>query len=624
MCPACRAEYEDPRNRRFHAQPNACPQCGPQLALWNAAGQELAQREEALQKAVLALKEGVIVAVKGLGGFHLMVRADDQAAVRRLRARKRREEKPFALMCPSLKAANVLAEVDALEARALTSPEAPIVLCRRRAQAPVALGVAPGNPWLGLMLPYTPLHHLLLADLGCSVVATSGNLSDEPLCIDEQEALRRLNGVADLFLVHNRPIVRHVDDSVVRVVLGREMVLRRARGYAPLPVRVRAVLPQTLAVGGHLKNTIAVGRGHEVFLSQHLGDLENTTTMAVFERTIRDMTRLFSIKPERVVMDTHPDYFTTKYARSQDVPKIGVQHHLAHVLACMAENDLEPPVLGVAWDGTGYGCDGTTWGGEFIHVTPNQIQRVAYIRPFRLPGGEKAVREPRRAALGLLYDILGDNIFVHDDLATIRAFRPSELRNIRTLLNRSLNSPWTSSVGRLFDAVASLLDMRQIASFEGQAAMDLEFSVETGEECASYSIPLRQVKDVYPPGTWLIHNSVYQTTHILSNLQKQWIIDWEPLIRDLLEDLQSKVEAKEISVRFHVALVQAIVTVACAVEEPRVVLSGGCFQNFILLSKAISSLKESGFVPYWHQRIPTNDGGLALGQILIVDKTNCF
>ncbi|HWH69663.1 MAG TPA: carbamoyltransferase HypF, partial [Candidatus Sulfotelmatobacter sp.] len=429
MCPQCQAEYDDPRDRRFHAQPNACLVCGPHLELWGRAGEVLAaDNREALAGAAEALRAGKILAVKGLGGFHLMVAAHYPQAVQRLRELKHREEKPFALMFPSLDAVKSACAVSPLEERLLRSPEAPIVLLRRSNPA-LPASLAPGNPNLGVMLPYTPLHHLLLSLLNFPVVATSGNLSDEPICIDEHDALERLGGIADLFLVHNRPIVRHVDDSIVRVMAGRELVLRRARGYAPLPVQLRSPkdpVPNVLAVGAHLKNVIALAVGPQAFISQHIGDLETDQAFEAFRRVLADFQKLYEAQPALIAADAHPDYLSTKFARdlvasppadsfsvpfqaadpgdfqlstlnSQPPPAlISVQHHVAHVLSCMAENELEPPLLGISWDGTGYGLDGTVWGGEFFQITEEACERVAHLRPFRLPGGDRAVKQPRR------------------------------------------------------------------------------------------------------------------------------------------------------------------------------------------------------------------------------------
>jgi len=476
MCQACRSEYENPRDRRFHAQPNACPRCGPHLELWDPGGKVLASHHDALVGAAEAVRQGWIVAVKGLGGFHLLVDARNEDAVVHLRQRKHREEKPFALMYPTLELVREHCDVSELEERLLASPESPIVLLRRQRSAThspssvIAPSVAPGNPYLGIMLPYTPLHHLLLAELGFPVVATSGNLSDEPICTDEQEALKRLAGIADLFLVHDRPIARHVDDSVVRVVMGRELVLRRARGYAPLPIADCGLMDShrtpssaqmgtssptsILAVGAHLKNTIAVSVGPQVFVSQHIGDLETAEAFQAFQRAIESLQKLYDLRPSVVACDAHPDYLSTQFARRTGVPVISVQHHYAHVLSCMVENELEPPVLGVAWDGTGYGRDGTIWGGEFLRVTEHSFHRIGHFRTFRLPGGEKAIKEPRRTAIGVLYEIYGDDTFLLTELAPVKAFSSEERAILRTMLTKKINAPVTSSVGRLWWACA--------------------------------------------------------------------------------------------------------------------------------------------------------------------------
>ncbi len=619
MCPACRAEYENPANRRFHAQPNACPDCGPQLALWDAEGGCLERGNQALHEAARVLNSGRVLAVKGLGGFHLMVRADDEAAVARLRQRKGREQKPLALMVPTETTALALCDADPLELRLLRSAEAPIVLLRRKrppasnAAVAVAPSVAPGNPCLGIMLPYTPLHHLLLREVGAAVVATSGNLSDEPICIDEREAVRRLRHVADLYLVHDRPIVRHVDDSIVRLVMDREMVLRRARGYAPLPVRVAEPLPEVLAVGGHLKNTIAVGRGTQVFLSQHIGDLDTLAAREAFERVIRDLSRLYEMQPDRVVADLHPDYVSTEYAKKSGKRWVCVQHHCAHVLACMAENDVSAPLLGVAWDGTGFGADGTIWGGEFLRVTPQSVSRVGHLRTFRLPGGDQAVKEPRRSAVGLLHALRGEAFFQDPTLAPLRSFKPAELKSLRTMLRRSVNSPITSSAGRLFDGVASLLALRHESGFEGQAAMDLEFALEPGDSEESYPVRIESVPTNHgadeatlcPVHSDCLAFTVEPVNHVL---------DWGPIIEAVLADLAAARPVWEISARFHNTLAAAIAAMARKIGEARVVLSGGCFQNRQLLERTVQELRLAGFNPYWHQRVPPNDGGLALGQ----------
>jgi len=625
MCPACRAEYEDPRDRRFHAQPIACPVCGPRLALWDPAGRVRATGDAALRQAAGAVRGGAVVALKGLGGFQLLVDARSEEAVQRLRRLKHREEKPFALMYPSLALVREHCRLATMEAQLLQSPEAPIVLLRREPAAvarDVAPGVAPGNPYLGIMLPYTPLHHLLMAELAFPIVATSGNLAEEPIVTDEREALVRLAGMADLFLVHDRPIARHVDDSVVRVVCDRPLLLRRARGYAPLPVRVPAVArgsgpdgagpgaaapgdappdgapraraPVVLAVGGHLKNTVALAAGGQAFLSQHIGTLETRPALEAFERVIHDFGRLYEVRPDIVASDSHPDYLSTQFAERTGRAVIKVQHHYAHVLACMAEHELAPPVLGVAWDGSGDGQDGTVWGGEFLEVSGEGFRRVASFRRFPLPGGEQAVREPRRAAAGLLYTIFGDGLFDMPDLAPVAAFSAAERRVLQQMLARSVNAPQCSSAGRLFDAVAALLDVRQRCSFESQAAMELEFLLDGVATTEAYDLPFVFVDR--PVGTGL------------------FLLDWEPMIRAILRDLRTGKAAPDISAHFHNTLVEGIGAVAHRVGQERVILTGGCFQNAYLLERAVERLRCDGFRTYWHQRIPPNDGGLALGQ----------
>jgi len=657
MCPQCRAEYDDPRNRRFHAQPIACPVCGPRLELWECGdvspllkrGHVRAlQNNDALLAATQAIRAGKIVAVKGLGGFHLMVDARNDKAVRRLRKRKHREEKPFALMFPSLESIKAACEVSPLEERLLRSPEAPIVLLRRLPSSilhfpsSISPGVAPGNPNLGVLLPYTPLHHLLLAELGFPVVATSGNLSDEPICTDEREAMERLGGIADVFLVHNRPIVRHVDDSIVRVMLDRELILRRARGYAPLPVLLNAQ-PSTLnsqpilAVGAHLKNTVALSVGNQVFISQHIGDLETEQAHTAFRRVIADFEKLYEVKPQIIAADLHPDYLSTKFALERRPPapleskntsdqRAGsetgapivtqIQHHVAHVLSCMAENEIAPPALGVSWDGTGYGLDGTVWGGEFFLVTDETVERVAHLRPFRLPGGDQAVKEPRRTALGLLHEISGDKVFGRQTgsrrkgaptgtravCAPLGAFSTAELATLKTMLAKKLNSPLTSSVGRLFDAVASLVNLRQRIRFEGQAAMELEFALEGIETDKHYDLSLVTRLPGRSSGAKAGHPSL--------------ILDWSPMIEAILSDVQKGVAVGKISAKFHHALAEVVVAVANRIGVPRVMLSGGCFQNRYLTERAVRRLQAEGFRPYWHQRVPPNDGGIALGQVI--------
>lgn len=607
MCDECAREYHDPADRRFHAQPNACPVCGPQVELWNARGEVLAQRDDALLATAEAIRRGEIAAIKGLGGFHLMVDAGSEEAMVRLRQRKRREEKPFALMYPSHGMVLEHCEVSEVEDRLLCSVECPIVLLRRKAHTDkLAPSIAPRNPYLGVMLPYTPLHHLLMSELDFPVVATSGNISDEPICTDEREALCRLHGIADMFLMHNRPILRHVDDSIVREMSGRELVLRRARGFAPLPVTTPVESAPLLAVGAHQKNSVASSLGRQVFISQHIGDLETAEAMNAFQQVISSFRSLYELKPQAVACDMHPAYLSTQYAQASGMQTVAVQHHYAHVLSCMADNDLRPPVLGVAWDGSGYGPDGTVWGGEFLRVTAGGFERVAHLRRFRLPGGEKAVKEPRRGALAILYEIFGDEVFTNLELETVRAFSGEELRVLRTMLQRSVNAPLTSSAGRLFDATASLIGLRQVCRFEGQAAMELEFAIPhsagasaTAAETSLVPLGLPGViEDHYP--------------FELSEDEGCLVLDWEPMVRQILGEK----DHAQTPQKFHNTLVQMMLAVAQRVGETKVVLTGGCFQNKYLTESAVQHLSNSGFQPYFHQRVPPNDGGISLGQII--------
>ncbi len=591
MCADCEREYHDPRDRRFHAQPNACPRCGPQLELWDASGEILARANDALERASDAVRAGNILALKGLGGFQLIVEATNEAAIVRLRERKHREEKPFAIMVRSLAAARELCRITELEERLLLSPEAPIVLLEREKDARLAPSIAPGNPNLGVMLPCTPLHHLLLHSLGIPVVATSGNLSDEPICIDEHDALECLRGIADVFLVHNRPIVRHMDDSIARIMAGREIVLRRARGYAPLPITLRSEIRNqkseiTLALGAHLKNTVALSVGTNAFISQHIGDLETEQAYTAFIRSAADLPHLYDAVPQLIACDMHPDYLSTKHAAQFPVPVHAVQHHWGHIASCMAENELTPPLLGVSWDGTGYGGDGTIWGGEFLSVDANGFTRIGHLRQFRLPGGEVAVKEPRRSALGLLYEIFGQELWEQDDLLT--NFDRGEMSLIRQMLEKGLNAPLTSSAGRFFDAVAGLIGLRSRASFEGQAAMELEFAIQLGVD-DRYSYALRE--------------------------ESPLVLDWQPAILEIIDDLRTGKTRALISAKFHNMLVDTIVAVARKNGHEKVALSGGCFQNRYLTERTIDRLSEEGFRPYWHQRIPPNDGGISLGQV---------
>ena len=593
QCRVCQAEYDDPRDRRFHAQPNACPRCGPEVELRDRGGRVRSRAHAALVDAAAALAEGAIVAVKGLGGFQLLVLARDAAAVGRLRARKRRDEKSLALMVPNLEAAAALADVGEVEARLLRSAAAPIVLLRRRAVAAVAVEVAPDSPNLGLMLPCTPLHHLLLAEVGHAVVATSGNLSDEPICIDEREALVRLGAIADLFVVHDRPIARPVDDSVTRVVAGRPMVLRRARGFAPLPIELPGAGANVLALGGHLKNTVAVSVGAMAFGSQHVGDLETELATRVFEAAAADLPRLYGVAPSLVACDAHPDYRSTRYAEATGLPIVRVQHHHAHVRACMLDNRLEGPVLGVSWDGAGLGADGSIWGGELLVVDDRAEpcwRRVGHLRTFGLPGGDAAARQPWRSALGVLHELLGDALFDAPLYAELCPLPAPDRRLFRTALARGLHTPRTSSAGRLFDAASAIVGLATRSSYEGQAAMRLEAAVGP------------DVHDGYPLAP-------------CPDAGGRLVLDWGPLFEALLADRTAGVPVGAIAARFHRGLARGIAASAAALGLERVLLTGGCFQNACLLEESVEALRARGLRPYWHERIPPGDGGIAFGQL---------
>uniref|UniRef100_A0A832I2F7 Carbamoyltransferase n=1 Tax=Eiseniibacteriota bacterium TaxID=2212470 RepID=A0A832I2F7_UNCEI len=595
LCAECAREYADPADRRFHAQPIACPRCGPSLALTAPDGAPLARGDDALRRAAAAVRDGEVVAVKGLGGYHLVCDAADAAAVARLRERKPRHEKPFAIMARDLDEARALCAVDDAAAEALTSSAAPILLLPRRPGAAVAANVAPGMPTLGVMLPATPLHHLLLAEVGRAVVATSGNLTDEPIATDDAEARARLGHVADLFLAHDRPIERHVDDSVAWVVGGEVALLRRARGFAPLPVRVRGEWPPVLAVGAHLKNTVALAVGPQVFVSQHVGDLETPEAMAAFERVIADFLRMYGVAPAAVAHDLHPDYVSTQWARrfaaERGVPLEGVQHHHAHLAACLAEHGVEGRALGVTWDGTGYGADGTVWGGEFLSGDAAGFERVAHLRPFRLPGGEAAVEEPRRTAVALLWETFGAAALERLDLAPVASFGAHERGLLERMLERGVSAPLTTSAGRLFDGLAALVGLHPRVTFEGQAAMAFEFAADPDERGA---YPVHAV-----PGPGPL------------------VLDWRPLVEALVADLGLGVERATIAARAHGALVHAIVAVAAAAGEARVALTGGCFQNRRLLEATAAALRARGHEVLTHRVVPPNDGGVSLGQAAV-------
>lgn len=616
LCEACRTEYESQENRRFHAESTACPACGPTLVLLDADGEVSAEGEEAIQRTSRIVRAGGIVAVKGIGGFHLWADAMSEEAVQLLRARKHRPHKPFAVLFPSLEAVRTYCTLSPGEAERLTSPEAPIVILQRLEETSLVQGIAPGNDTVGAMLPYTPLHHLLMSELGIPIVATSGNLSDEPIVSDEQEALRRLAGIADAFLIHDRSIARPMDDSVVRVGKSGPIILRRARGLAPRTIRLsesiaRHVAGPVLAVGGHLKNTVALLDGDRVLLSQHLGDLSSLETEEAVRQAIDDLQWLLRVKPCAVACDLHPDYRSTRLAEELaerwDVPLIRVQHHHAHVAACMAEHGVTGEVLGIAWDGAGYGVDGSLWGGEFLLATYGKSERVAHLHPFRLPGGEQAAREPRRAELAVRWETFG----AQDCLAAVKEGTEWRVQAqlVVAMLAKQIQSPATTSMGRLFDAVASMLGLCQVASFEGQAAMALE------QEAMKATVSVRGKDEAYPIPLIAREDE-----------PQRWVADWRPMIELITDDLSRGTERSRIAHRFHRSLADLIGQATERVGVRQVVLTGGCFQNVLLADLARERLESAGFVAFTHREVPSNDGGLALGQAVIAAtqlRTGC-
>jgi hydrogenase maturation protein HypF len=594
MCAACRHEYECVDDRRFHAQPNACPSCGPQLVLMTSQGVAL-DSGDPIAAAAVALKAGAIVAMKGLGGFHLACDATSHEAVRRLRVRKRRDEKPFAVMVKDLQEACDVAVLSHGERELLTSVERPIVLATRRDGRGLAQEIAPGNPLVGLLLPYAPLHHLLMHDVERPLVMTSGNLSEEPLAYRNDEAPERLGGIADLFLLHNRRIVTRCDDSVARVIAGRPVVLRRARGYAPKSIAVSpAFHAPVLASGALLKNTFCIGTADAAYLGPHIGDLENLETYRSFEESIARMERFLRVKPDVIAYDLHPEYLSTRYALARPEPlKIGVQHHHAHVASAMAEHGLAGPVIGVAYDGAGLGTDGTSWGGEVLVARYETFERVATLRPIPLAGGDAAIRHPWRIALALLEDAFQERPPL-DDLKLFLRVAPHDLLVVGQMLTTHFRSPLAHGAGRYFDGIGSLALAKPESHYEGQIALEWNGVADPSEDRRyGYEID-------YQPSPWAI--------------------DLRPMVRDLVHDLRAGTAVSSISARFHNTLVAATAQVVRAAAKIHgalpIVLTGGCFQNARLAEGLFSALASCSTV-YLHARVPPGDGGLALGQAVV-------
>lgn len=601
MCALCRLEYEDPANRRYHAEPTACAACGPQLYLLNADGYQvgayLANNGGVIDRVRDLLLKGRIVAIKGIGGFHLACDARNAQAVETLRSRKYREDKPFAMMAESMDIVREHCAVSTEEEKLLLSERRPIVLLNKRKESSITGPVAPGVKNFGFMLPYSPLHYLLLEDLERPLVMTSGNVSDEPICYSDTDAAQRLNKIADYFLLHDRRIHMRADDSVTRVSAGREMIVRRSRGYAPAPLRTAfRFKKQVLGCGAELKNTFCLARDDYAFVSHHIGDLENIETLRSFTDGIEHFKQLFQLEPEVVAYDLHPEYLSTKYALALNHPatKIGVQHHHAHIASCVADNDIDGEVIGVAMDGLGFGTDGCMWGGEFFVASLAEAERIAHLDYIPMPGGSQAIREPWRMAAMYLHQTFGDE-FLNLQLPFVRELDRRRWVTLRRMAETRTNAPETSSMGRLFDAVSALLGVRSLINYEGQAAIELE-AVATSDCSGDYEFRIGAKRD---------------------------IIDARPAIRRAVEDLLDGVRPAVVSMRFHRAVARLIAVVADRIRDERqlgrVVLSGGVFQNVLLLTETCKLLRANSFEVFTHNRVPTNDGGISLGQVSVAN-----
>jgi hydrogenase maturation protein HypF len=606
LCRSCQAEYDDPANRRFHAQPNACAQCGPQIS-WHARTGKKIDCHDPLTETIKALRDSHIVAIRGMGGFHLVVDAGSESAIALLRKRKQRQSKPLAIMVADLEAAGLICHLSSVASQTLSSPAHPIVLMPEKATASLAANLAPGMGEIGIMLPYTPLHHLLFATPGCpqALVMTSGNRNGEPLCTGNDEAIARLGDIADFFLLHNREIVTRVDDSVIRIMQGRPRVLRRARGYVPNPIQLTQALPPLLACGSGLKNTFCLVRNDMAFISQHIGDLANLESLAFFKESIYHFQELLEIRPQLVVCDLHPDYLSSRHGqeleRELGIPRFLVQHHHAHAVAVMAEHGLQDKVLAVILDGTGLGPDGTIWGGEILEITRTDFTRRGCLAPLPLPGGDTAAEQPWRMGLAALYHTFGEEGFEESRLpAALLGIAEEKRSAVLSMMQSGFNSPLTSSCGRLFDAIAALLGIRLHSDFEGQAAMEVEALAQQYRQSK-----IQEEKEREEP---VQENGLF-------------VIDSSRFIRRMLRDLQAGKSIPELAMGFHSWLISSLVTtinsVAVSSGIRTVVLSGGCLQNRIIMEGLFQALEQDGFQVFTGQEVPVNDGGISLGQAVI-------
>ena len=602
MCAACQAEYDDPKDRRFHAQPNACPVCGPHVRLFDTERREITTADP-IKESASFLRDGHVLAIKGLGGFHLAVDARNHEAVDRLRQRKHRAEKPFALMSLDLETIRQYAHLNADEELLLSAPQRPIVLVKKRDSRILADAVSPGNRYFGVMLPYTPLHYLLFSHGFTALVMTSANLSEEPIVIDNEEAFDRLSGIAEYYLIHNRDIYLRSDDSIMRHTAGAARFVRRSRGYVPAPIFMHSPVPPILACGAELKNTVCLTKNNQAFLSQYIGDLENIKAFDFFRQTVSHMKRILDIEPEILAYDMHPGYMSTQYALAHTgVRLVPVQHHHAHIVSCMAEHRIENQVIGLSFDGTGYGTDGRIWGGELLIADLESFSRPMHMAYVPMPGGEAAIREPWRMAVSYLFDAFGDG-FENRDLGLFKSIPGNKIRVIKDMIVRRINSPLTSSLGRLFDGVAAILGIHNYVSFEGQAAMALEMIARK-------------------EGSYLAAGRLYDFDLTANEVCQ---ISVRPFITGIVHDMEKGVSPADISTRFHLSLMQMYTELCDRLRNEtglnQVVLSGGVFQNAILLNGLIKGLERKGFEVFTNRGVPANDGGISLGQAVVAAYT---
>lgn len=590
MCGPCQKEYDDPANRRFHAQPNACDRCGPSVSLYDASGKKI-ETDHAIEEAARLLKNGYILAVKGLGGFQLAADAENDKTIHTLRKRKKREEKPFALMAYNEEKINEFAHIQPEESKLLNSFQRPIILLIKKIENSISAAVSPRNRYFGTMLPYTPLHYILLRSGFAALVMTSANISDEPIAIENKEAISRLSNIADFFLMHDRDIYVRSDDSIMIYSANTPRMIRRSRGYVPVPISIKNSTPHILACGAELKNTFCLTKGREAFLSQHIGDLKNQQAFAFFKNTIMYMKHILDIEPEIIAYDLHPDYLSTQYALDVNAPKkIGVQHHHAHIVSCLAENRVDGPVIGLSFDGTGFGSDGNIWGGEVLVAEAGSFSRVAHMAYAPMPGSAAAIKEPWRMGVSYLYHVFGEDIYnLH--LPLFNAVKKDKIEFIVEMISKGVNSPLTSSLGRLFDGVAAIVGLRSSVYFEGQAAMELEMVAHAGHQ------------GIYP----------YEW-----NDNNVFTVAFAPIIRGIVADIHAAVPTPIISAKFHATLIRLFTELCDQIRNnnglDRIALSGGVFQNSILLSGLCRELEEKGFSVYTHTNVPANDGGISLGQ----------